>query len=246
MTAPRRECSDDAASDGGSDEGGERRTHAARRRRQRPAEVELASSRDSSRRGLGRCAACRRGRPISAFRPTCLWRSVSWTSYCVRGKCWPLAVALAEGPKTRQQLYKINANSEKTLDLLCEKLVSGNRAREVGTEIRPGAVDARDSVRAPGRRLWRRLSHRERGRRYRQSPGIRSGVAVAAPSAGFPGVARSEGRVRAPAPPRMIENAARHVPFREVFLLFGQGILERDRCLKTLELFAEKVIPRFR
>jgi alkanesulfonate monooxygenase SsuD/methylene tetrahydromethanopterin reductase-like flavin-dependent oxidoreductase (luciferase family) len=45
---------------------------------------------------------------------------------------------------------------------------------------------------------------------------------------------------------RMIENAARHVPFREVFLLFGQGILERDRCLKTLELFAEKVIPRFR
>jgi hypothetical protein len=43
----------------------------------------------------------------------------------------------------------------------------------------------------------------------------------------------------------MIENAARHVPFREVFLLFGQGILERDRCLKTLELFAEKVIPRF-
>ena len=44
---------------------------------------------------------------------------------------------------------------------------------------------------------------------------------------------------------RMIENAARHVPFREVFLLFGQGILERDRCLKTLELFAEKVIPRF-
>jgi hypothetical protein len=33
--------------------------------------------------------------------------------------------------------------------------------------------------------------------------------------------------------------------FREVFLLFGQGILERDRCLKTLELFAEKVIPRF-
>jgi alkanesulfonate monooxygenase SsuD/methylene tetrahydromethanopterin reductase-like flavin-dependent oxidoreductase (luciferase family) len=45
---------------------------------------------------------------------------------------------------------------------------------------------------------------------------------------------------------RMIESAARHVPFREVFLLFGQGILERDRCKKTLELFAEKVIPRFR
>jgi hypothetical protein len=31
-----------------------------------------------------------------------------------------------------------------------------------------------------------------------------------------------------------------------MFLLFGQGILERDRCLKTLELFAEKVAPRFR
>ena len=45
---------------------------------------------------------------------------------------------------------------------------------------------------------------------------------------------------------RMIENAASHVPFNEMFLLFGQGILERDRCLKTLELFAEKVIPRFR
>ena len=48
-------------------------------------EVELASSRDSSRRGSARCAACLRGRPISAFRPTCLWRSVSWTSYFVRG-----------------------------------------------------------------------------------------------------------------------------------------------------------------
>jgi hypothetical protein len=28
--------------------------------------------------------------------------------------------------------------------------------------------------------------------------------------------------------------------------LFGQGIVERDRCLETLELFAEKVISRFR
>jgi hypothetical protein len=34
--------------------------------------------------------------------------------------------------------------------------------------------------------------------------------------------------------------------FREVFLLFGQGTLAPDRCRKTLELFAEKVIPRFR
>lgn len=45
---------------------------------------------------------------------------------------------------------------------------------------------------------------------------------------------------------RMIEDAARHVPFREVFLLFGQGVLDRDKCLTTLELLAEKVIPRFR
>ena len=45
---------------------------------------------------------------------------------------------------------------------------------------------------------------------------------------------------------RMIEKAAKHVPFREIFCLFGQGILDRDRCLKTLELCAEKVMPRFR
>jgi alkanesulfonate monooxygenase SsuD/methylene tetrahydromethanopterin reductase-like flavin-dependent oxidoreductase (luciferase family) len=45
---------------------------------------------------------------------------------------------------------------------------------------------------------------------------------------------------------RMIEDAAQHVDFKEVFCLFGQGILERDKCLKTLELFAEKVMPRFR
>jgi alkanesulfonate monooxygenase SsuD/methylene tetrahydromethanopterin reductase-like flavin-dependent oxidoreductase (luciferase family) len=44
---------------------------------------------------------------------------------------------------------------------------------------------------------------------------------------------------------RMIEEASQHVKFNEVFCLFGQGVLERDKCLKTLELFAEKVIPRF-
>ena len=44
---------------------------------------------------------------------------------------------------------------------------------------------------------------------------------------------------------RMIEEASRHVPFNEVFFLFGQGLLEREQCLKTLELFAEKVMPRF-
>ncbi|GIX49308.1 MAG: alkane 1-monooxygenase [Candidatus Tectimicrobiota bacterium] len=45
---------------------------------------------------------------------------------------------------------------------------------------------------------------------------------------------------------RAIEEALRHVKFNEAFFLFGQGVLERDKCLKTLELFAEKVMPRFR
>ena len=44
---------------------------------------------------------------------------------------------------------------------------------------------------------------------------------------------------------RMIEEASQHVKFNEIFLLFGQGVLERDKCLKTLELCAEKVMPRF-
>ena len=44
---------------------------------------------------------------------------------------------------------------------------------------------------------------------------------------------------------RRLEEVRRHVMSNEVFLLFGQGILEPDRCLKTLELFAEKVMPRF-
>ena len=42
---------------------------------------------------------------------------------------------------------------------------------------------------------------------------------------------------------RMIESAAKHVPFLEIFCLFGQGILDRDRCLKTLELCAESDAP---
>lgn len=45
---------------------------------------------------------------------------------------------------------------------------------------------------------------------------------------------------------RKLEAVARHVKSNEVFLQFGQGILEPDKCLKTLELFAEKVMPRFR
>ena len=44
---------------------------------------------------------------------------------------------------------------------------------------------------------------------------------------------------------RQIEEVTKHIKFKEVFLLFGQGVLERDQCLKTLELFAEKVMPRF-
>ena len=31
-----------------------------------------------------------------------------------------------------------------------------------------------------------------------------------------------------------------------IFLLFGQGILDRDKYLKTSELCAEKVMPHFR
>ena len=45
---------------------------------------------------------------------------------------------------------------------------------------------------------------------------------------------------------RMIEDAPTSMPFRKVFCRFGQGILAPDRCKKTLELFAEKGIPRFR
>lgn len=44
---------------------------------------------------------------------------------------------------------------------------------------------------------------------------------------------------------RRIEEAARTVPIEECFLLIPQGVHERDRILASLELFAEKVIPRF-
>jgi hypothetical protein len=44
----------------------------------------------------------------------------------------------------------------------------------------------------------------------------------------------------------MIEETAKHVDVNEVLLLFGQGILDRNKCLKTLELFAQKVLSRFR
>jgi hypothetical protein len=49
-------------------------------------------------------------------------------SYFVRSKCWPLIVALADGPKAKQQLDDINAVSEETVDLLCKKPVSGEHA----------------------------------------------------------------------------------------------------------------------
>jgi len=45
---------------------------------------------------------------------------------------------------------------------------------------------------------------------------------------------------------RAIDNACKHIAFNEAYFLFGQGVLDRDKCLKTLELFAEKVMPRFR
>lgn len=42
-----------------------------------------------------------------------------------------------------------------------------------------------------------------------------------------------------------IEQAAGAVPIEECFLLIPQGILDRDQNMSSLELFAEKVIPRF-
>ena len=44
---------------------------------------------------------------------------------------------------------------------------------------------------------------------------------------------------------RKIEEATKHISFNEAYFLFGQGVLERDKCMRTLELFAEKVMPRF-
>ncbi len=44
---------------------------------------------------------------------------------------------------------------------------------------------------------------------------------------------------------REIEAATATVPFRECFLLIPQGLHGRDRILPSLELFAEKVMPRF-
>ena len=35
------------------------------------------------------------------------------------------------------------------------------------------------------------------------------------------------------------------VPFNECFFLLGQGVLGRDKVMKTLDLFANKVMPEF-
>jgi alkanesulfonate monooxygenase SsuD/methylene tetrahydromethanopterin reductase-like flavin-dependent oxidoreductase (luciferase family) len=44
---------------------------------------------------------------------------------------------------------------------------------------------------------------------------------------------------------RRIEEAARAIPIKECFLLIPQGIHDRDQILKSLDLFATKVMPRF-
>jgi len=43
-----------------------------------------------------------------------------------------------------------------------------------------------------------------------------------------------------------IEAASKAVPFRECFLLIPQGIHDREKIMTSLELFANKVMPRFR
>ncbi len=44
---------------------------------------------------------------------------------------------------------------------------------------------------------------------------------------------------------RRIREAREAVPFNECFFLLGQGILGRDKVMKTLDLFANKVMPEF-
>ena len=45
---------------------------------------------------------------------------------------------------------------------------------------------------------------------------------------------------------RQIEEACQHLKFNEACCLFGQGVFEHDKCMKTLELMAEKVMPHFK
>jgi alkanesulfonate monooxygenase SsuD/methylene tetrahydromethanopterin reductase-like flavin-dependent oxidoreductase (luciferase family) len=44
---------------------------------------------------------------------------------------------------------------------------------------------------------------------------------------------------------KRIEEASGRVPFRECFLLIPQGLHTRDQVMRSIELFGEKVIPRF-
>jgi len=44
---------------------------------------------------------------------------------------------------------------------------------------------------------------------------------------------------------RRIEEAAGRIPIKECFLLIPQGLAGRDQILRSLELFATKVLPRF-
>jgi alkanesulfonate monooxygenase SsuD/methylene tetrahydromethanopterin reductase-like flavin-dependent oxidoreductase (luciferase family) len=44
---------------------------------------------------------------------------------------------------------------------------------------------------------------------------------------------------------RRIEEAARAVPINEMFLIFPQGLHAHDAVCASLELFAQKVMPRF-
>ena len=44
---------------------------------------------------------------------------------------------------------------------------------------------------------------------------------------------------------RRIEEASKAVPIKECFFLLPQGIHDRDQVMSSLELFAEKVMPRF-
>lgn len=44
---------------------------------------------------------------------------------------------------------------------------------------------------------------------------------------------------------RRIEEASKAIPIKECFLLIPQGIHDRDQILTSLDLFANKIMPRF-
>jgi len=45
---------------------------------------------------------------------------------------------------------------------------------------------------------------------------------------------------------RKIEEVSKAVPIKEAFLLFPQGLHERDQVLESLDLFATRVMPNHR